>query len=228
MGRRFCLAAVYHSFAFGNYTLWRISFFRAWFLGIRSERCASKFKPRKKMKTAMLVLISCLCVTIRAQSAFNQQVISEPLRTNLPPSNGTESSAITNSTGSTAALGDLDAQLSNLKSDVERTLPMISAVVNQGSAGTTSPNTGQELTHAASNIIANAFGRSQVNTIPPGETSPRTTNFAGILRSLIRTNNNSGTVVGLDPDTLSQLTALQNHLQPVLTILNGLNVSGFP
>ena len=191
---------------------------------------ASKFKPRKKVKTAVLFLIGCLCVKVLAQSTFNQQVISEPPRTNSLASSGTGTLAITNSTEGTAALGDLDAQLSNLKSDVERTLPMISAVVNQGSSSNALRNPGQELTNAASKLIANTFERasSQANAIPGGENSPRTTNFGGFLRSLIRTNNAGAGVAGLDPNTLSQLTALQNHLQPVLTILDSLNVRGIP
>lgn len=182
------------------------------------------------MKTAALLLVGCLSGTALAQtqSPINQQVISSPPGYAAP---GQGSLAITNQSGQSLSLTELDAQLATLKSDVERTLPMLSVVTGQANAatGTRAPSRSQAWVGAASNLLANAFGRNpNANaSVPPGETSPRFTNFTSFLRSLVSTNAGGAGGVSLDPNTVSQLATLQNDLKPVLSILDTLNVNSF-
>ena len=180
------------------------------------------------MKTAVLVLIGCLAGTLVAQTPLNQQVISSP-RFAPPITNAPGNLTITNQFGGTLSLTDLDAQLANLKTDVERTLPMLAAVAGQ-SGVSPAQSRSQQLANAASNFVANALGRNpnQTTAIPPGENSPRLTNFAGFLHGLISTNTGGAGGVSLDPNTVNLLATLRNDLQPVLSILDNLNVTSFP
>ncbi|HTL59732.1 MAG TPA: hypothetical protein VL361_28940 [Candidatus Limnocylindrales bacterium] len=178
------------------------------------------------MQTAVFFLIGCLTGTALAQTPLNQQVISSPATSPVQvPTVGPGNLMITNSTGGTFPLSQLDAQLATLRADVEHALPLLSAVVSQ--APNTSLTRGQELANAASNLLARALGRNtnENSGLPAGGLSPRMTNFAGFLRGLISTNTGGGGGVSFDPNTINQLITLQNELKPVLATLDSLNVA---
>jgi len=184
-------------------------------------------KPTDKMKKTALLLIVGLASTVLAQTPINQQVISSGPGWNT---NGNESLMVTNPAGGAFPISQLDAQLTTLKADVERTLPMLSAVINRASPSQVVTSRSQELANAASNFIAHALGHetNSNSTVPSGGASPRMTNFAGFLRSLISTNTGGGGGVSFDPSTLNQLANLQRSLEPVLNNLNTLNISSIP
>ena len=177
------------------------------------------------MQTRVFLLIGCLAGTALAQTPLNQQVISsQPAAPVSAPTTGPGNLMITNPVGGTFPLSQLDAQLTTLRADAERTLPLLSAIIGQ--APNTSLTRGQELANAASNLLARALGRNtnQDSGLPAGGVSPRMTNFAGFLRSLISTNSGGGGGVSFDPNTINQLVTLQNELKPVLATLDSLNV----
>ena len=189
------------------------------------------------MKTPVILLLGCFTCTVMAQTPLNQPVqtplnqqaqtpLNQPVisagpgTVALPDTNVAQGLMITNQAGATFQVNELDAQLAALKGDVERTLPMLSAVVSQTGSPTTLGRT-RELANAASNFIAHAFGHETNNG-----TSPRMTNFAGFLHNLMGTNTGGAGGVNFDPNTVRQLGALQNDLQQVLSALNNLNVGG--
>jgi hypothetical protein len=179
--------------------------------------CTSNNKPRMTMKKPVLILLGCFCGAVMAQTPVNQQVISAGPATAYP--NGAQSLMITNQAGGTFQIGELDSQLATLKTDVERTLPMLSAIVSQ--PGSPPMTRTRELENVASNFIAHAFGH-ETNY---NGASPRMTNFAGFLHGLINTNAGGAGGVSFDPNTVSQLATLQNDLQQALSVLNNLNVT---
>ena len=178
------------------------------------------------MQKVIILLVGCLTGTVLAQTLPNQpaQTLPNPQVISSQPGSvaGPGSLMITNAAGGTFALSELEAQLANLKADVERTLPLLSATTGQ--APNANLSRGQELANAASNILARALSRTnQNNALPQGGTSSR--NFAGFLRSLISTNTGGGGGVSFDPNTLNQLATLQNQLRPVLSTLETLNLA---
>jgi hypothetical protein len=184
------------------------------------------------MKKTVVVLLSCFACTVIAQTQLNQQ--ANPSVPGYPAIGGTNASQglsqnlmITNPAGGTFQIGELDAQLASLKADVQRTLPMVSAVVSHGAAPNTATSTTAQLANEAGSLIANAFhhGTNVNNSLPPSGASPRSTNFAGFLQSLLSTNTAGAGGVTFDPNTVSQLATLQTDLQQALAVLNNLNVA---
>src|SRR5215813_2896917 len=113
-------------------------------------------------KTAFLLVV-CLTGTVLAQTPISQQVISSRPASPLPNSTaGAGSLMITNPLGGTFPLSQLDAQLTTLKAEVQRTLPLLSAVLRQ--APNTGLTRGQELANAASNFLARALSRTNENS----------------------------------------------------------------
>jgi hypothetical protein len=177
------------------------------------------------MQKAVFLLMVFLAGTVVAQTPLNQQVISSQPGAPVPGAiNGPGSLMVTNPAGGTFSLSELDAQLTTLKADIERTLPLVVAVTSQSPSST--PSRSQEIANVASNLLSRAFGGStnQNGALPPSGTSPRMTNFAGFLRGLVSTNTGGGGGVSFDPNTLNQLATLQNQLRPVLSTLDGLNI----
>lgn len=182
------------------------------------------------MKTILLSLL------VPVLSAFAQepsvpQRISSP-RTNLSSSNSSITNTalpdvtLTNGLGQAISLSQLAGQLSALKTEVEQTLPVLSALNSHFATNTPGTAQGQELATAIASVLGRAFGKSsnQTASASSGGLSPGLSNFVQVLNGMVTTNSGGTGQMTLDPNTLSQLQALESDLRPIAVILKNLRV----
>jgi hypothetical protein len=131
--------------------------------------------------------------------------------------------SFTNQSGTVYSLDELDQQLRNLQTTVERTLPLLTAF------NTTYPtNSSGGTAGALGDLLGRVFHKNKEDSQESSKTSSQhfsATNVLGVLQGLMNTNKTS-TTTALNPDTLAQLHTLQKSLEPVLPLLQSLNSGG--
>ena len=124
---------------------------------------------------------------------------------------GGSSVTFTNTSGQAFTVEQLATQLRNLRAAVDQTLPMLTAF-NQNAANGAS----QGLAGRLEGLVSNALNRNGG--------SPAMTNLLSSLRGMLGTQ--SGTTQATDAKTAQDLVTLQNDLQPIPSLLQGMNVGG--
>jgi hypothetical protein len=124
-----------------------------------------------------------------------------------------------NQTGQSFSVDELAGQLQNLRTAVEQTLPVLAAF-NQNYSNAF---TGQSIGGKISGLLSGALNRNQQNTpAASGQNALSVSNVVTALQGLLNTNRAAASSV--NPNTVRELIALQNDLQPVVSILQNLNV----
>lgn len=188
------------------------------------------------IKNSLSLLICCASV-VSAQVPSTQPAQNPAFPGQTPQNYSYPGNAITNQPtaggvmfsnrfGQTYSANELAAQLQNLRSIVDQTLPLLSgfndAYSNSISGGR------QTVGGALSGIVSDVFHRNQ----QPGQTTGTsqgafsTTNLMAVLHGLL--NTNSAGAAGTAPGNAEDLKALETALQPVASILQRLNVSPTP
>ncbi len=167
------------------------------------------------MKQARYFL-SILCVVLGPLSAMAQT----PSPTTPPPGtisrgNATFGSSslttFTNRSGQLYTAEQFASQLENLRAAVEQTLPMVQAFNEDFAARNPS-------SQSLSGVLSRFIGGNG-----NGQGGGTTTNFLGILSSLLNTNRNNNTA-SASPTTVRDLQSLQKDLEPIPGLLQALNV----
>lgn len=168
-----------------------------------------------------------LAVTLTALSTLAQPQPSPVSTPAYPPPTtantnqfGTPGGAtFSNQAGQSFSAEQLASQLQNLRTAVEQTLPTLAAF-NQSYSNSVSGGTDGTV----SGLLSRALNRDQPNNpAPAGQTSLTFSNLVGALANLLSTNHTGATT--MPQNTIRDLEALQNSLQPVVPILDRLNVS---
>ena len=127
--------------------------------------------------------------------------------------------------GQSFSVEQLAAQLQSLRSSVEQTLPVLGAFNQNYSNSLGGGN--QSIGGAISGLLSGALNKTQQSTsAPAAHNSLSVSNVLVALQNLVSTNRTSSAPV--NPNTLRDLATLQNELQPVLVILQNLNVGNLP
>jgi hypothetical protein len=177
---------------------------------------------------SLLVSALCLCATL----AFAQTApVQTPQNYTYPnnPNNSQQGAGgilFSNQTGQSFSPNQLAAQLQNLRDAVDQTLPLLAAF-NQSYSN--SVNGGRQTVGGAlSGIVSDVLHRNQSSsqTSAGNQSALSATNLLSMLHGLLNTNSNGAT--GAAPANAEDLKALQADLQPVVTILQRLNVSPNP
>jgi hypothetical protein len=161
-----------------------------------------------------------IALALSALSAFAQSEATPGYRPQASSSsNQAGASTFSNQTAQTFSVDQLASQLQNLRTAVQQTLPSLTAL-NQNYSNSVSGEVGG----AVSGLLSRALNRNQQNNVTSAPQSSLTvSNLVGALANLLSTNRNGGTP--MPQNTLRDLEALQNSLQPVVAILDRLNVS---
>ena len=127
-----------------------------------------------------------------------------------------------NNAGQTFSAQDLAFQLQNLRAAVDQALPTLTAFNESYS----NMNNGgrQTIGGALSGIVSDVLHRNQNSTSTGTGQSFTTSNLLSALQGVLHNNNNSAAAPAGAPDP-QDLIALQNDLQPVITVLQRLNVN---
>ena len=166
------------------------------------------------------VTLTLSAVSLYAQAQPGDQRISTP--PTAAPWSGTNTVGITGVTATNQpySLNELAAQLANLNTAVEQTMPVLSEVTSQAASAPASR--GQELADAVSGVLFGALGRgTNGGSAGLGRYSSGVSNF---LSGFSGSNTNRSGMASLDAITLGQLRTLQSDLNPVLTILRNLRI----
>jgi hypothetical protein len=147
-------------------------------------------------------------------------------QTQTPASSSDQSQAggvlFSNRLGQTFSAQDLAAQLQNLRSAIDQTVPILSAFNETYS---NSNNGGhQTVGSALSGIVSDVLHRNQGSTQTSANASPTTSNLLSVLHGLL--NKNSTTTPQTAAPNPQDLLSLQSDLQPVVSVLQRLNVEG--
>jgi hypothetical protein len=131
-----------------------------------------------------------------------------------------------NRVGQTYSAQDLAFQLQNLRNVVDQTLPILSAFNESYS---NSNNGGhQTIGGALSGIVSDVLHRNQNQTqnSTPSTTgqSLSTSNLLSALQGLLHKNSSTSTSTTMATPDPQDLISLQTDLQPVITVLQRLNV----
>lgn len=128
-----------------------------------------------------------------------------------------------NRTGQAYSAQDLAAQLQNLRSAIDQTLPILSAFNESYS---NSNNSGRETVGGAlSGIVSDVLHRNQSSGQSYAGQSSTTSNLLAALHGLLSKNNSSAAAPASTPNP-QDLVSLQSDLEPVLSVLQKLNVNG--
>jgi hypothetical protein len=133
-------------------------------------------------------------------------------------------STFSNRLGQSFSTESLVAQLQNLRSVVDQTLPLIAAF-NESYSNSAAPATRPTVGGALSGIVSDVLRRNESNQqgYSGAQNTFGTTNLLTVLRGLLTTNANG--TAGAPPANAQDLLALQASLQPVAAILQRLNVA---
>ena len=168
------------------------------------------------IKHAVLFACTLISVSSLAQSAINSAPATpEQTTTNL---SGAGTETFNNQAGQSFSVDQLASQLQNLRTAVEQTLPPLAAF-NQNHSNSANSDLGGTV----SGLLSRATGHNPQTNTAPSQSSLTVSNLVGALANLLNTNHTGRTTV--PQNTISDLVALQNSLQPVVTILDRLNVS---
>jgi hypothetical protein len=156
----------------------------------------------------LAVYLSFILITAAARA---QTSIPSP----TTPQPGASSLSFTNRSGQSFSVDQLASQLRNLRSDVDHSLPLITAF-NESYPATAAGNS--SLGGKLSSLISGATGQ---NSSQNSQMSPTLSNVVAGLRGLVSTNSAAAT---FNPNTLHDLVTLQDHLQAIAPILQELNM----
>ena len=177
------------------------------------------------MKNAILLALSVGAISTLAQTTPSSgSAITQPAN-NEANQSGTGAALFSSPSGQSFSVDQLAAQLQTLRSAVEQTLPVLAAF-NQNYSNSLSGGS-QSIGGAISGLLSGALNRNSQNTSAPvAHNSFSVTNVVAALENLVNTNRSGSAPV--NPNTLRDLVALQNDLQPVLSLLQNLNVGSTP
>jgi hypothetical protein len=131
---------------------------------------------------------------------------------------GSSTATFSNQAGQNFSVNQLATQLQNLRTAVEQTLPALAAF-NENYSNSVSGGNG-----SVSGLLSRALNRNQPASTTPGQNPSTFDNVVNALANLMTTNR---THQGAVPENTGRdLATLQSDLQPVLAILNQLNISG--
>jgi len=168
------------------------------------------------MNRQILFLVTVLGgISASAQPAPQGVISHSPAATNEL---GNASVTFTNRSGATYSADQLAAQLQNLRTVVDRSLPLLTAYTETVSNAATTGN--RTVVGTISEILAGALNRNAQNQ--PSSQSNTQGGFARTLQGLLGTN--ATTRATANPIALHDLGALQSELQSVESILQRLNV----
>jgi hypothetical protein len=130
-----------------------------------------------------------------------------------------------NQAGQAYSTHDLASQLQNLRAAIDQALPALSAFNQSYSNMNTGGN--QTVGGALSGIVSDVLHRNQGSTQTGAGQSSTTSNLLSALQGVLHPNNSTTTASSGTPNP-QDLIALQNDLQPVLSVLERLNVNPAP
>lgn len=164
-----------------------------------------------------------ICLASRSFAATTDQTpAGTTTATNQTSATATGSSTVfTNSSGQTFTAEQLAENLKTLRSAIEQTLPMVTALTQtySNSAGKDKTWTGR-----LSEFVSGALNKDGQKS--SGESSSKLNGVVGAVRGLFGTNSNStASSSSADANTVQKLVTLQNQLQPVTSTLDQLNVA---
>lgn len=137
-----------------------------------------------------------------------------------PNQAGTGGVLFSNQVGQTFSAQDLAAQLENLRSAIDQTLPVLSAFNESYS---NSNNGGKESVGGAlSGIVSDVLHRNQGAGQTYSGQNSTTSNLLSVLHGLLNKNPAAASSTTPNPQ---DLISLQNDLQPVVSVLQRLNVN---
>jgi hypothetical protein len=127
-----------------------------------------------------------------------------------------------NRVGQSFSAQDLAGQLQNLRSAIDSALPILSAFNETYS---NSNNGGSETVGGTlSGLVSDVLHGNQASSQTSANESPTTSNLLSVLHGLL--NKNSTTPTPAAAPNPQDLLSLQNDLQPVVSLLQRLNVVG--
>jgi hypothetical protein len=132
--------------------------------------------------------------------------------------------SFTNQYGATFTFNDLAAQLSNLRDVAERVQPMLGAFNNEYATAPAGSSRAQQLRSAVSGLLSGLLNRNQTGAGTSAQTKPGLGSLTGLLRGLINTNNTAPGSAQVNRTTLAEFQKLQAGLQPVISLLQNLNI----
>ncbi|HZR21170.1 MAG TPA: hypothetical protein VFE51_28065 [Verrucomicrobiae bacterium] len=125
-----------------------------------------------------------------------------------------------NRLGQTFSAQDLAAQLQNLRNAVDQTVPILSAFNETYSNSNSGGH--QTVGSTLSGIVSDVFHRNQGSAQTSANESPTTSNLLSVLHGLLN-KNSTATTPAAAPNP-QDLLSLQSDLQPVVSVLQRLNV----
>ena len=171
------------------------------------------------MKTMILLL----AVSFKIASTWAQATSSaSPQPSAVDSANsGAANITFTNRAGAAFSVEQLASQLQNLRSAVDEILPTLTAF-NESFPATNAASTGWKGT--LSGLVSGALQKTsdQNTATTQGQTPSTWDKTVSALRGLL--NKNSPTSAPVNPNAQRDLVTLQNSLQPVVPILQDLNV----
>jgi hypothetical protein len=155
------------------------------------------------------------------QPAYNNQ---PGYNNNQPVAGGV---MFSNNLGQTFSANQLAAQLQTLRNVVDQTLPMLTAFNENASnsAGGGKSTVGGALSGIVSDVLHRNQNNQNSSSTYTGQGSSTASNLLSVLHGLL--NNNPNGATGTTPNP-QDLVTLQNDLQPVVSVLQRLNVNANP
>lgn len=161
-------------------------------------------------------ILATACASAQTPPGANSTFVASPETNRL----GLGDLSFTNRAGTVFSADQLAAQLQNLRSAVDQTLPVLTAFNETFSNANGSSST---LSGTLSGLLSGALNRYAQNTNASGQTSSQLTNLLAGAQRLLSTNSTGSASV--NANTLRDLVSLQGQLQPVESTLQSLNVS---
>ena len=181
------------------------------------------------MKNFVFLLVACGALSAVAQTSSDQttQVQTQPANVN----NGQQGVGglgggltFSNRLGQTFSADDLATKLQSLRSAVDQALPALTAF-NENYSNNVVTGSRPSVGGALSGLVSDVLHKNQ----SAGQNSPNAqggtfsaSNVLSVLRGLLNTNSVGAS--GSTPGNAQDLIALQSDLQPVLAVLQRLNV----
>jgi len=162
-------------------------------------------------------ILATVCASAQTPPGANSTFVASPETNRF----GLGDLSFTNRAGTVFSADQLAAQLQNLRSAVDQTLPVLTAFNETFS----NANGSQTLSGTLSGLLSGALNRNAgQSTNASGQTSSQLTNLLAGVQRLLTTNSTRS--ASINANTLRDLAGLQGQLQPVESTLQSLNVSG--
>lgn len=169
-----------------------------------------------------------LCILVGLGIFSVQAQTPAPVTSAPPPGTISSTNALgmgnvtfTNSSGQSYTMPQLAGQLQNLRAAVEDSLPLLSAF-NETFSNTLSGSQGTLASAIFGIFSGNRNSASQEQGNATNANSSRLGNLLGALQGIL--GNTNAPTTALNTNTVHDLVALENELQPVASILRSLNL----